>query len=160
LELLIRQKKAVLWDCSPLCQLPQAIQAQAEHIGFHHFILKNDRWQHFFIPPPNSSELSALKIVFQSAHFPFEKYRATSDALMAELGAAGVGKPVGFSCGPAHWSIEVDFTDLQKALDVIHRTLRNLDCPASTEIRQQWVARGPLPQLPARPFQPPSFSEP
>jgi hypothetical protein len=77
-----------------------------------------------------------LEIVFKNTDFPFAGRDEVEDPLSDSLGAADVGEVTGGGGGPETCAIEVEVTDLEKGLEIIRRTLRELGCPASTEIHQ------------------------
>ena len=77
-----------------------------------------------------------LEIVFKNADFPFDGRDEVEDPLADALEKAGVGEVTGGGGGSGTCNIDVEVTDLEKGLAVIRGTLRELGCPASTEIHQ------------------------
>jgi hypothetical protein len=77
-----------------------------------------------------------LEIVFKNADFPFDGRDAVEDPLADALEEAGIGEVTGGGGGSETCNIDVEVTDLEKGLEIIRQTLRELGCPASTEIHQ------------------------
>ena len=48
---LIQQKKFICYDMYPLLNIPQEFQARLQAEGYSDLIPRNDRWEHYLIPP-------------------------------------------------------------------------------------------------------------
>lgn len=89
-------------------------------------------------PPEDQiiSEPVFLEIIFKNADFPFAGRDVVEDPLSDALEHAGIGEVTGGGGGSETSNIDVELANLERGLEVIRRTLRELGCPESTEIRQ------------------------
>lgn len=52
-QTLVSQKRPIKYDMYPMPGIPQQFRNTLDGLGYHDFILENDRWQHFLVPNSN-----------------------------------------------------------------------------------------------------------